>query len=116
MQVGKRPDGNHAGVRVVSDVSDPGFKLNGITYGKVAVAIINGKSLAEGDTAMIPLKPTPLAVKCLKIETNTVLISVQGEETPRRLLRSKSSTLVAVSSSLRKHCISESLDSTATRA
>jgi TPR repeat protein len=66
---------------------DPGLKVNGITYGKVPVVIINGKSLAEGDTVTIPLKPKALAVKCLKIETNSVLVSVEGEELPRRLSR-----------------------------
>ena len=66
---------------------DPGLKFNGIAYGKTPLAIINGKGLAEGETMTLALNPKPVTVKCIKIETNSVLISLEGEDTPRRLFR-----------------------------
>jgi hypothetical protein len=68
---------------------DNKLKLNGVTAGgKRPFAIINGKTLAEGESAKVPAKPNPLVVKCLKIERDAVLIVIDGEEAPR-LLRVK---------------------------
>ena len=64
---------------------DPRLKLNGVTLGKTPLAVINGKSLAEGESTRIPLKPAALNIKCLKIRSDSVLISIEGENTPRLL-------------------------------
>jgi hypothetical protein len=64
---------------------DPELKLNGIALGKIRMATINGKGVAEGETVILPLKPKPVVVKCLKIETNAVLVSLDGEDLVRRL-------------------------------
>jgi type II secretory pathway component PulC len=66
--------------------SIPALKLNGITIGgKVPLAMINGKSLTVGDTATIALGPARVQVKLLKIEKDSVVVSVGGEEEPRNL-------------------------------
>lgn len=65
---------------------DPRLKLGGITVGgKVPLAVVNGKTLSEGESATIPVKPGTLKVKCLKIEKESVLITVEGEDAPRLL-------------------------------
>lgn len=65
---------------------DPRLKLGGITFGgPQPLAVIGGKTLSEGESATLPLKTGPVTIKCLKIETNSVLVSVEGEPTPRRL-------------------------------
>jgi hypothetical protein len=64
---------------------DSRLKLNGITTGAKMFAVINGTTLAEGESTTIPGKPIPLKVKCLKIEKDNVLIIIEGEEAPRRL-------------------------------
>ena len=58
-----------------------------VAYGKTPLAIINGKGFAEGESATLPLKPKPVTVKCIKIETKSVLVMVDGEDSPRRLVR-----------------------------
>ncbi len=67
---------------------DPRLKLSGITLGSHPLAIINGRSLSEGEATQISLKPGTLTIKCLKIQADSVLITVDGEDTPR-LLRLK---------------------------
>jgi hypothetical protein len=65
---------------------DPRLKLGGITFGgRTPLTIINGKTLSEGESATVSLKPGTLTIKCLKIEKDSVLISVEGEDTPRIL-------------------------------
>jgi hypothetical protein len=65
---------------------DPRLKLGGITFGgKRSLAVINGKSLSEGESASVSVKPGTLTVKCLKIEKDSVLIIVEGEDVPRLL-------------------------------
>jgi hypothetical protein len=61
------------------------LKLNGIAGGKTPLAIINGKTFAEGESGTIPFKPVPLTVKCLKIDKDAVTIVVDGEDAPRVL-------------------------------
>jgi len=65
---------------------DSRLKLNGITFGsKIPLAVINGKTLSEGESTKIPVKPGTLNIKCLKIEKDSVLIAIEGENTPRLL-------------------------------
>ena len=68
---------------------DSGLKLGGVTEGKPSLAIINGKTLAEGETITIELKDGPLKVKCVQIKQNAVLISIEGENEPRWLTLNK---------------------------
>jgi hypothetical protein len=71
--------------RVIPE-GDSRLKLNGITLGtKQAVALVNGKVLSEGEIAAVSIKSGMLTIKCLKIEKDSVLISVEGEDTPRLL-------------------------------
>jgi hypothetical protein len=65
---------------------DARLKLNGITLGgKTSLAVINGKTLSEGETAKIAIKPGTLTIRCLNIEKNSVTITIEGEDSPRRL-------------------------------
>jgi len=65
---------------------DNRLKLGGISFGaKTPLAVINGKTLSEGESASISVKPGTLTIKCLKIERESVWISVEGEDTPRLL-------------------------------
>jgi hypothetical protein len=65
--------------------SDPRLKLSGIALGKTPLAVINGKSLSEGESIKLTLKSDSLVIKCLKIQSDSVLIAVEGEDTPRLL-------------------------------
>ena len=51
----------------------------------MALVVINGKTLSEGESASVSVKPGTLAIKRLKIEKNCVLITVEGEDTSRLL-------------------------------
>jgi hypothetical protein len=53
--------------------------------GKVPLAVINGKTLSEGESAAISVKPGTLRINCLKIEKESVLTTVEGEDAPRLL-------------------------------
>ena len=76
----------HAPIARTIPDGDSRLKLNGITFGgAVPLAVINGKTLGEGDIAKIPVKPITLKIRCLKIEKESVLIEVEGEDQPRRL-------------------------------
>jgi hypothetical protein len=75
-------------VRAIPE-GDSRLKLGGINFGtKNPLAVINGKTLSERESAKIPVKPGFLAITCLKIEQDSVLITVEGEDQPR-LLRLK---------------------------
>ena len=63
----------------------PVLRLTGIAMGQTPTAVINGKPFAVGETATISAKPQNCVVKCLKIEKDTVLVSLDGEPTPREL-------------------------------
>ena len=68
---------------------DPRLKLNGITFGtKHPLAVINGKTFSPGESAQISVKPGWVTIECLKVEKDSVLISIEGEDGPR-LLRMK---------------------------
>lgn len=72
-------------VRVIPE-DDPRLKVQGIIFGtKYQSAVINGKSVGEGEYVQIPLNPRTLLVKCLKIKKNSVLVTVDGEDVPRLL-------------------------------
>jgi len=65
---------------------DNRLKLGGITFGgSTPLAVINGKTLSEGESASISVKPGTLTIKCLEIERESVWISVEGEDIPRLL-------------------------------
>lgn len=66
--------------------SDARLKLGGITFGgKTSLAVVNGKTLGEGESATVSVKPGTLTIKCLKIEKDSVQIAVEGEGAPRVL-------------------------------
>lgn len=66
---------------------DPRLKLEGIVFGgRVALATINGRTLAEGETASLKLAGgSRLNVTCLQIKPDAVRVSVAGETEPRWL-------------------------------
>jgi len=64
---------------------DSRLKLNGITLGKSPLAMINGKTLSEGESATISLKEMVLKIKCIQIKQDAVLISIEGESESRWL-------------------------------
>lgn len=64
---------------------DARLRLNGVTLGRVPLAVINGKTLGVGDSAALPLKPSPLRVTCLEIKKESVLVAIEGEDAPRQL-------------------------------
>ena len=65
---------------------DPRLKLNGITFDpKNPLAVINGKTFSAGESAKVPVKPGTLSIQCLKIDRDSVLVSVEGEDAPRVL-------------------------------
>ena len=71
--------------RAIPD-GDPRLRLGGITFGgRALLAVINGKTLSEGESATVSVKPGTVTIKCLKIEKDSVLISVEGEDSPRIL-------------------------------
>src|ERR1043166_9055153 len=63
----------------------PVLRLTGIAMGETPTAVINGKPFTAGETATVPAKPQNCVVKCLRIEKDTVLVSLDGEATPREL-------------------------------
>jgi hypothetical protein len=66
--------------------NDESLKLNGIIMGKTPLAIISGKTLAEGESVNVTIKGQGrVAIKCLKIENDSVTISVEGESAPRKI-------------------------------
>jgi hypothetical protein len=44
-----------------------------------SIAVINGKTLAQGESAQIPVKGGTLTIKCLQIKKDSVQISVDGD-------------------------------------
>jgi TPR repeat protein len=65
--------------------ADPRLALSGITLGRKPLAVINGKSLSEGESASISLPPASLKIKCLKIQKDSVVVEIDGESAPRIL-------------------------------
>jgi len=68
----------------VFPMGDPRLKLNGISFGtKRPLAVLNGKTIAEGESATIHIKTETLTIKCVTIERDSVLVLVEGEDEPR---------------------------------
>jgi len=61
------------------------LKLNGIAMGQRPAAGINGQVVKIGETLIIPAKPQDHVIKCLKITSDSVLVSVDEESQPREL-------------------------------
>jgi hypothetical protein len=65
---------------------DSRLKFSVVTVGgKIALAIINGKTVSEGETATISLKEGVLKIKCVQIKRDSVLVLIEGESEPRWL-------------------------------
>jgi len=65
---------------------DARLRLGGITFGtKVPLAVINGKTLSEGESTSVRVGSGNVVVKLVKIERDSVLILVEGEDAPRML-------------------------------
>jgi hypothetical protein len=76
----------HSPVTLAIPENDVRLKLNGITFGaNNSLAIINGKTLSEGESVVVALKSGKVKIKCLKIEKGSVLVAVEGESVPRLL-------------------------------
>lgn len=66
--------------------ADIGLKLNGIIpNGAKPTATINGKTFAEGEILSVKVKKETVNIKCLKINADSILILVTGEDEPRLL-------------------------------
>jgi hypothetical protein len=74
----------HRVARKFSD-ADLALKLNGITIGPVSLAIINGQTFEEGDSAALPVKDGTARINCVKITRESVLVVIDGEGEPREL-------------------------------
>jgi hypothetical protein len=71
-------------VRVVSN--DGSLTLNSIIFGKTPLAIISGKTFAEGESGKVTIRGQgSVVIKCLRIEKDSVTISVEGEDAPRHI-------------------------------
>jgi hypothetical protein len=55
--------------------------LSGITLGNPPTALLNGRIIEPGDSITISNK----TIKCLKIEKDSILVQVEGEERPRSI-------------------------------
>ena len=64
---------------------DSRLKLSGVMIGKTPLAIINGKTLAQGESTTVALKDGSLRITCIQINQGAVLISIEGESEPRWL-------------------------------
>jgi hypothetical protein len=72
---------------VIKVTDDSRLNLVGIIFSaRNRFAIINGKLQSEGESANVPVKPGFLPIKCLKIQKDSALISVEGENQPQLLL------------------------------
>jgi len=74
----------------VTPEGDSRLKLNGIAFsGTNSLAVINGKTLQEGQSAKFILNPRILNLRCLKIRKDSVLIAIDGEDQTRVLYLSR---------------------------
>jgi hypothetical protein len=71
---------------LINSKLDSELKLNGLIPGGTnPLATINGKTFAKGETISIKIKKENVDVKCLKINADSVLILVDGENEPHLL-------------------------------
>lgn len=67
-------------------VVDVELRLNGLSLGgKSRLAIINGKTLSENESALIQSKNGKVKIRCLKIDKKSVSVRIEGESEPRVL-------------------------------
>jgi hypothetical protein len=72
-------------IRVIP-AGDHRLKATAIATGlKIPFAVINGQTLSPGESASIALNPETVRLKCIKIEDNSVLVAIEGEDQPRVL-------------------------------
>jgi hypothetical protein len=72
-------------IRVIPE-GDHRLKATAIATGlKIPFAVINGQTLSPGESASIALNPETVCLKCLKIEENSVVVALEGEDQPRVL-------------------------------
>jgi hypothetical protein len=65
---------------------DSRLKLNGISFGtKTPLAVLNGRTLAQGESATIHFKAKTVTIKCVAIDKDFVSVLVEGEDEPRTL-------------------------------
>ena len=76
----------HEWTRLVARKSGVVMKLNGVTVGQMPLAIINGRTLAEGETTEFPAADGLVRVKCVRIDQNSVEVAVDGESESRLLV------------------------------
>lgn len=63
---------------------DSRLKLSGVAIGgRFPLAIINRRTIAEGESASIPVEGGTVSVKCLKISEDSVLVAIDQESEPR---------------------------------
>jgi hypothetical protein len=88
---GTRPESTPT---VITNWSVPGAKLvryDGLDLKIVSgtatrrIATINNQSFLTGETLRVTLKNTNVQISCLEIRERSVLVKVQGEQTPREL-------------------------------
>jgi len=58
---------------------DSRLKLNSVIADKPPLAIINGKTLGEGESAIISSNGDKLKITCLQIKQDSALVSIEGE-------------------------------------
>jgi len=63
---------------------DSRLKLSGVAIGgRVPLAIINRRTIAEGESAVISVEGGTVNIKCLKISEDSALVAVDQEPEPR---------------------------------
>jgi hypothetical protein len=65
---------------------DRRLQVQGVTFGgRLPLAVINRRTVAEGETAEIVVDGTTLRIKCLEVRETSVLVEIEGEAEPRVL-------------------------------
>lgn len=72
-EIGPRPEG------------DPRLLLTGIFLGPRSTAVINGRVLAERETATIPSGSMPLTITVLRLDRAFATVAIKGEKEVRVL-------------------------------
>ncbi len=77
---------HHEWTRLVTRKSGVVMKLSGVTVGQMPLAIINGRTLGEGESTEFSAPDGLVRVKCVKIDQNSVQVTVEGESEARLLV------------------------------
>lgn len=65
---------------------DPRLLLTGISLNSGSrTAVINGRVLAEGETATVPAGPNPLTLRVLRVDRDAATVCIEGEHQVRVL-------------------------------